>query len=466
MEDNKTVHTLILDTGPIIKNIPSISTLLSCSQNLVTIPALEVEIRDAATRSRYETTIKPFLTFRDPTPASVNVVRDFARRSGDLAVLSRPDVAILALAYELECERNGGDWRLRKTPGQKGLNGKPPPKDELKNEEQKSEAVDLVETTKQPGEITEEAEQMQASTVDDVTQSTQHDTPPEIDEFSSKDETSQLTTPDEAPLTNEFPAAQSATNIENETNQQPPSQAQSQMHEQHSVDASDSDSDSDGWITPSNLSAHIMADASGTSATTSSSAKAPSILQVATLTTDFAMQNVLLLMNLNLLSATSTPTRIRHLKTFVLRCHACFNIVKDSSKQFCPRCGGANTLNRVACSTDSQTGEFKLHLKKNMQWNTRGNVYSIPKPVAGSANGKVSGGGKGGWGKGLILAEDQKEFLKAGEERERAERKARKMDDWDDLPGLVSGERGGQGWAPGTRIKVGAGRNVNGRKRK
>lgn len=460
------MHTLILDTGPIIKNIPSISTLLSCSHNLVTIPALEVEIRDAATRSRYETTIKPFMTFRDPTPASVSFVRDFARRSGDLAVLSRPDVAILALAYELECERNGGDWRLRKTPGQKGLNGKPPQKDEVKKEEQKPEAVNSAETTEQPRETTEQAEQTQVSIADDKTQSTHDVTPPEIDELSSKVEISQLTTPDEPSSTNESSTAQPTTDNENTTNQQPPSQAQSQTHEPPSVDQSDSDSDSEGWITPSNLSAHIMADASGTSTTTSSSAKAPSILQVATLTTDFAMQNVLLLMNLNLLSATSTPTRIRHLKTFVSRCHACFNIVKDSSKQFCPRCGGANTLTRVACSTDSQTGEFKLHLKKNMQWNTRGNVYSIPKPVAGSANGKVSGGGKGGWGKGLILAEDQKEFLRAGEERERAERKARKMDDWDDLPGLISGERGGQGWAPGSRIRVGAGRNVNGRKRK
>jgi len=464
MEDQKTVHTLILDTGPIIKNIPSISTLLSCSHNLVTIPALEVEIRDAVTRSRYETTIKPFLTFRDPTPASENVVRDFARRSGDLAVLSRPDVAILALAYELECERNGGDWRLRKMPGQKGLNGKPPQKKEAVLDEQKSEAVNSVVPTGQTIDTTEQAEQMQTPRAEDVTESSQHGTSTDMDKLDFKLETVHLSAPDEAISTNEESISQTATKIDNTAHQQS-TIPQAQMPEQPAVDESDSGSDSEGWITPSNLSAHIMADASGTSTTTSST-KAPSILQVATLTTDFAMQNVLLLMNLNLLSATSTPTRIRHLKTFVLRCHACFNIVKDSSKQFCPRCGGANTLTRVACSTDSQTGEFKLHLKKNMQWNTRGNVYSIPKPVAGSANGKVSGGGKGGWGKDLILAEDQKEYLKAGEERERAERKARKMDEWDDLPGLVSGERGGQGWAPGSRIRVGAGRNVNGRKRK
>lgn len=451
MDADKIVHTLILDTGPIIKNIPSISTLLSCSHDLITIPALEVEIRDAATRSRYETTIKPFLTFRDPTPASVNVVRDFARRSGDLAVLSRPDVAILALAYELECERNGGDWRLRKTPGQKGLNGKPPLKEEIKGDEGNEGIVDsapVVEGNEQTAAHMERStdEVEQTKTAEDEVSRT-------MDNLSAELETAHMAQAEESTSTTEESSIHTS--------------AEQQLA--LDVDAeskSDPDSDSEGWITPLNLSAHIAADASGTSTTTSSINKAPSILQVATLTTDFAMQNVLLLMNLNLLSATSTPTRIRHLKTFILRCHACFNTVKDTSKQFCPRCGGANTLTRVACSTDSQTGEFKLHLKKNMQWNTRGNVYSIPKPVAGSANGRISGGGKGGWGKELILVEDQKEFLRAGEERERAERRARKMDDWDDLPGLISGERGGQGWAPGSRIRVGAGRNVNGRKRK
>lgn len=40
-------------------------------------------------------------------------VTGFARRTGDLQVLSKPDLQLLALTYELEVERNGGDvWRL------------------------------------------------------------------------------------------------------------------------------------------------------------------------------------------------------------------------------------------------------------------------------------------------------------------------------------------------------------------
>lgn len=103
-----------------------------------------------------------------------------------------------------------------------------------------------------------------------------------------------------------------------------------------------------------------------------------------------------------------------------------------------------------------------MHLKKNMQWNNRGNRYSVPKPVAGNASGKwKGGGGKGGWGTELVLSEDQKEYVRAMSEENRRARKERDLMDEDYLPGILSGERNRQGG----RIRVGAGRNVNSRKR-
>jgi len=131
------------------------------------------------------------------------------------------------------------------------------------------------------------------------------------------------------------------------------------------------------------------------------------------------------------------------------------------TKQFCPSCGQA-TLTRVSCSTDA-AGNFTLHLKKNFQYNNRGNVYSIPKPTHGTANGKganLKGGGKNGWGRELILAEDQKEYTKKMDEERRT--KYRDLMDQDYLPSILGGSRtSGNG-----RIKVGAGRNVNAKKRK
>lgn len=95
-----------------------------------------------------------------------------------------------------------------------------------------------------------------------------------------------------------------------------------------------------------------------------------------------------------------------------------------------------------------------------MQWNNRGNVYSVPKPVAGTANGKnIKGGGKGGWGNDLILAEDQKEYVREMATEKR--RKEKDLMDEDYLPSILTGDRGRAGGRP----KVGAGKNVNSRKR-
>lgn len=97
-----------------------------------------------------------------------------------------------------------------------------------------------------------------------------------------------------------------------------------------------------------------------------------------------------------------------------------------------------------------------------MQWNNRGNVFSVPKPTHGSSNGKwKGGGGQGGWGNGLILAEDQKEYMRAVTDEKRQQRRERDLMDEDYLPGILTGER----HRSGGRVKVGAGRNVNSRRR-
>src|SRR5204863_8948762 len=138
-EGSKPIHTIVLDSGPLIRNVPPISTLLAQSHALLTTPDIISEIRDPDARNRIVTLYIPFLTQRTPRPQSLKFVADFARQTGDMAVLSKRDLGVLALAYEVECERNGGDWRLRRVPGQKGINGTPPAKvEETKVEEDES----------------------------------------------------------------------------------------------------------------------------------------------------------------------------------------------------------------------------------------------------------------------------------------------------------------------------------------
>jgi len=455
MATPKSIHTIVLDTGAIIRNHPTVSSLIAQAEEIITVPAIISEIRDADTRSRVQTTLMPFLKLRSPNPNSIKFVTDFARRTGDLAVLSKPDIQIIALAYELECERNGGDWRLRRMPGQKGVNGAPPKKDvdpadsgatdggvaptntEVENHEASTEAS--ATTDAGADSVAPEVKNSELATEIPAVPETQAETSDAAKEDLSVKEVQ--TALSDAKLEDHLSAEAGDMTVPAEISQG------SQADEK-----AESEDDDEGWITPSNLKKHQAKDANGS---IEKEGKEQAVMQVATLTTDFAMQNVILQINLNLLSPSFQ--RVKHLKTFVLRCHACFQTTKEMSKQFCPRCGKP-TLTRVSCSTTAN-GEFKLHLKKNMQWNTRGDRYSIPKAVAGSANGRVTGGGKGGWGNNLMLTEDQKEYQRAMTMEKRT--KERDLMDEDYLPGILTGDRG----RAGGRIQVGAGRNVNSKKR-
>ena len=448
----KPIHSLVLDTGPLIKNDPPADVLRARAEVLYILPSVLPEIRDQATRTRVESTLLPFVTVRAPRPESVKVLQAFARRTGDLEVLSKPDLEVLALGYELECERNGGDWRLRSTPGQKTLNGKPPNKEGGEKSEEKDDTQTGDETKVDDAQTSDEIK------VEDTAIEAPEDTI--LDEGIEKLQI-ESNEPTTDPVASE--ALETPTNVDEETSQ---SQEESKLVSGEKADevanVVEDDDDDDGWITPSNINKHKAKDSSSPR---QKDGATPVTLQAAILTSDFAMQNVALRMNLNLVSP--ELTRISRLKTWVLRCHACFQITRAMDRRFCPSCGQA-TLLRAACTVDDRTGALTVHLKKNFQWNNRGNVYSVPKPVHGTSSGRApkgssaSNGGVGGWGRELILAEDQKEFVRATEEKKRADRKTLDVMDQDYLPGILGGDRS----RAGGKIRVGAGRNVNSKKKR
>src|SRR5690349_14367367 len=84
-------------------------------------------------------------------------------------------------------------------------------------------------------------------------------------------------------------------------------------------------------------------------------------------------------------------------------------ICKDSSKKFCPSCGNPSLLRTSvtinAPGSSPNAPEMRVHLKANFQYRIRGTKYSIPAPKSGSA--------KTGPGEGLILREDQTEYMRA-----------------------------------------------------
>lgn len=101
---------------------------------------------------------------------------------------------------------------------------------------------------------------------------------------------------------------------------------------------------------------------------------------VAVITTDFAMQNVLLQTGLRVVAAQTgkAVTSIRH---WMFRCTACLTLTREYIRGFCPKCGNY-TLVRVSVEVDAK-GRARYHWSWKKVTSGRGTIYSIPKMKGG-----------------------------------------------------------------------------------
>ncbi|KFD50961.1 hypothetical protein M514_08143 [Trichuris suis] len=126
--------------------------------------------------------------------------------------------------------------------------------------------------------------------------------------------------------------------------------------------------DEEGWITPASVSIP-----------TENSVQPKEVFTVACLTSDFAVQNTLTQMGLNVLSVDGRS--IEHAKKFVLRCFSCFQVSTDVTKKFCPNCGN-DTLTKLTVSYDSN-GAIVYHFSKRKVITPKGSKFSLPAPRGG-----------------------------------------------------------------------------------
>ena len=187
----------------------------------------------------------------------------------------------------------------------------------------------------------------------------------------------------------------------------------------------ENDDDGEGWISSvsgirsssmnfgSSAGTKFVDNTSGTgnesqqSHSTNSTLPPPRSCRSACTTTDFAMQNVLLQMNLLLWSAVD-GMEIKRLKTWVIRCGVCYKVHPADDqfegrikRMFCSHCGSGDMMQRVSASVDGKTGRLKLHFSRKSavrqkHANARGTKFSLPK--AGTHN-RFQGD--------LLLREDQ-----------------------------------------------------------
>ena len=107
------------------------------------------------------------------------------------------------------------------------------------------------------------------------------------------------------------------------------------------------------------------------------SSSSPFESTVVSATGDYAMQNVLLQMGLRL--TTPDGVRVCELRRWVLRCHACGDVTKQTTRVFCAKCGNA-TLQKVQ-HTVGEGGAEQFGVRRKHK--IRGTRFSLPAPKGG-----------------------------------------------------------------------------------
>uniref|UniRef100_UPI00358E7E47 RNA-binding protein NOB1 isoform X2 n=1 Tax=Myxine glutinosa TaxID=7769 RepID=UPI00358E7E47 len=371
MEASKIEH-LVVDTGGFLKNAP----VQTMARDLYTLRSVIYEVRDKETR-RTLSMLLYSLKLEEPSPKYVSLVTEFSKKTGDFPSLSATDLRVLALTYELEA-KHVGTAHLCKEPKHSVQLTIPGPHTQAPV---KIEGFHLPNAKKKP--IDSWKDPIESVPADPFGNFLFWREPPmAISTFDEhllqllnvvKEKHEEQTEHEpQGPTEEEHTSGEEAEQLEQDLLNVKDCGEGSGSDEVISVeDESDEDDDGEGWITPSNIR-ELQKD--------SCKEKLVEGTKVACLTTDFAMQNVLL--NLGLTVVSVTGLRIREARTFTLRCFACFTLTWDMQKQFCIRCGNA-TLKRVPVSRGPD-GSLVLYLSRNPKvLNRRGLKFSLPMPKGG-----------------------------------------------------------------------------------
>lgn len=315
--------------------------------SIFTIRDVVEEIKDVQTRERLQ--VLPYeIQFREPTEEDLKYVVNFSKRTGDFRQLSATDIRLVALTVRLEKELNGGA-NLREAP--------------------KTHTVVPVQTSKSGLVL----KHLDAFGYD-------------VDKLKNKLVKNVETDEDQVELdsqANEDNHPEQSENDELQPNLDDASQVSDEDENQLIIE------EDEGWITQDNVE-QLKQKLMNIRVDDEESVE----LTLGCITGDYAMQNLLMQMGLNVISP-KDGLHIRQTRQFVLRCHACFKINPPTATTFCKHCGNMKTLKRVSVQINQDgTSQVLINFKKPI--NIRGTKYSIP----------LSRGGK--HSNDPILCEDQR----------------------------------------------------------
>ncbi|XP_067905329.1 RNA-binding protein NOB1 isoform X2 [Heterodontus francisci] len=352
------VEHVVADAGAFLRNAP----LQEFGKNIYTLKEVVNEIRDKETKRRLA--VLPYqLHFKEPFPEYIRQVTEFSKNTGDYPSLSATDIKVLALTYQLEAEFVG-IGHLKKEPAQKV---------EVSTTLRHPESLINIAGFHLPSKHPEKGWPTGDGILPLCSEEPSHPTRTKHSSESAVADLSEFNSFQywRNPLPCIEEELQDLLNKENVcVSKERPFKKQHQ-EELHESDGEEEEDDDDGWITPSNIQ-QIFQDM-GCSETAAN-------IKVGCMTTDFAMQNVLIQMGLHVISLKGML--IKQARNYILRCHACFKTTTNMNKTFCPSCGN-KTLKKVAV-TINEDGSVHMHFSKNPKvLNARGLRYSIPTPHGG-----------------------------------------------------------------------------------
>ncbi|XP_033299256.1 RNA-binding protein NOB1 [Bombus bifarius] len=417
MNATQKVQYLVVDTSAFIRN----ASLQDVGVNIIT----EQDVVNEVTNKRQlrRLVVLPYdLKIQNAYSENIKFVTEFAKKTGDYTSLSATDIKVIALTYQLEKEKIGTDHLRSKPTVAQTLDSNVEKTEDLRtplagfyipeknkdvvedntkeyNDEESKQEKCIVNNKKNEIETN-----MENSIKNMSYERTEEESESDYKEYNASEsnyetadsEVDQDRTKDLSTIFSKLTCdstsfiVQDRNNIEhNIDNILVPIKENYDDTDQHSEyedgksddnndnnyeydDEGDNDNDDDsGWITPGNIR-NIKKEFDSDFLEQKS-------VTVACLTMDFAMQNVLKQIGLNVISLDGRV--IKQMRTYIFRCYACYKTTSIMTKVFCPSCGN-KTLKRVAVTLNDE-GKPKVHINFRKPISKKGKRFSLPLPKGG-----------------------------------------------------------------------------------
>lgn len=399
---------LVVDTNAVIRGVH----VERMARELFTVPEVLTEIRDQATREGIlATLVLPQMKVRDPDPDALEQVIAAAKETGDYPFLSEPDLKAVALTLTLFNERNpeatvplppetSTPSKAASAEKKEEEKEKEKEKVEEKKEEEKKEAPKsawgsgkgwaavlappTAEQKKQMMHAQGSAKQQKQNERDEALrrktarqERAKAELAKRIEIQRRRDEALQRQQEQQQKEDDEIEEGADEGGEGGEETEEAKTEGGKVKEESAAEAAWGGGEGSDGegeWITPDNVVA-MQARLGGCDVCDTE------CVGVGCLTGDFAMQNVLLHLALDVVGVEGL--RLRAARTWMLRCFSCFAFVRDTNKIFCPQCGNS-TLQKVAVETraDGSIEEVSL-ATRTRQYSQHHSRIALPPPRGG-----------------------------------------------------------------------------------